>query len=184
MNRPYRSCVNLALLAGLAVLVASCAGHRGPSVADLTPSVARVSGSACSQALYGSAVAVADGVYLTNAHVVAGAEPDLQLRIPGSDTVTASVVGFDPDRDLALLKVPTGYGRPLPLGSAVRDEPGDIAWVSTTNSRVPGWTCMSMAERAKSLIGGVSGESLDVGHSEREPLLDDGRPTFVGENPV
>lgn len=65
----------------------------------------------------GSGFAVAPDLVATNAHVVAGADR-LRVRRPDGQVLSASIVTFDPNRDLALLSVP-GLGQdPLPLANA------------------------------------------------------------------
>ncbi len=63
----------------------------------------------------GSGVVVAPGLALTSAHVVAGADEILVRR--GDHEAVASVVGFDPEMDLAYVSFDGVTGRPLPVGS-------------------------------------------------------------------
>jgi S1-C subfamily serine protease len=119
------------MLVGLALIAVACSGDGGPSALDLAPSVARVSGSACDRTVEGTAVLISDGLYLTSAHVVAGAGPDLQVRVPGGSDMAAVVVGFDANRDLALMKVLGGTGVPLRLGSAGVGDVGAVASVTS-----------------------------------------------------
>jgi len=85
--------------------------------ARVAASTVRVQGEACHRIQEGSGWAVGSGMIVTNAHVVAG-ERRTAVLVPSSDggrTLPATVVAFDPDRDLALLRV-GGLGRaPLPL---------------------------------------------------------------------
>jgi S1-C subfamily serine protease len=77
----------------------------------------KVVGIACDREQDGSGFAVAPGMVVTNAHVVAGERATQVIRSDGTK-LAAAVVMFDPDRDLALLRV-TGLGlTPLPVGSA------------------------------------------------------------------
>ena len=121
----------VAAAAGIALLAPACGGGSLPTAEDLAPSVARVTGTACNRTVEGSAALVADGLYLTNAHVIAGAEPGLQLRLPGAADVAGAVVGFDPDRDLALLAAPAATGPPFRIGSTKAGDSGAIAAVTT-----------------------------------------------------
>ncbi len=73
-------------------------------------STVRVEGEACGRLQEGSGFVVAPELVATNAHVVAGHTSTEVVRTDGT-RVTASVVAFDPDRDLALLAVP-GIDRP------------------------------------------------------------------------
>jgi S1-C subfamily serine protease len=72
-------------------------------------STVRVIGEACGRIQEGSAFVVADGFVVTNAHVVAGVD-DPSVDSPGLGSSDASTVLFDPDLDLAVLRVegPTG----------------------------------------------------------------------------
>ena len=58
----------------------------------------------CSRRIEGSGFVFGPGKVLTNAHVVAGTESVTVEQ--GSSTLTATVVLYDPDRDLAVLDVP------------------------------------------------------------------------------
>ncbi len=64
----------------------------------------------------GSGFVVSDGVVVTNAHVVAGAQR-IRLRRPDNRLITARIVTFDDNRDLAVLSAP-GLGLPsLDIGN-------------------------------------------------------------------
>jgi S1-C subfamily serine protease len=67
-----------------------------------------------------------DGVILTNAHVISGAVK-IAVAFANNQTVTAHVIGKDPDADLALLKVnPDGVNLvPLRLGDSSTVQVGD-----------------------------------------------------------
>ena len=67
-----------------------------------------------------------DGVILTNNHVIAGAVK-ITVAFADNQTVTAKVIGKDPDDDLALLKVnPDGLHLvPLLLGNSDTVQVGD-----------------------------------------------------------
>ena len=67
-----------------------------------------------------------DGVILTNAHVISGAVR-ISVAFADNQTVTAKVIGKDPDDDLALLKVnPDGLTLvPLALGDSSTVQVGD-----------------------------------------------------------
>ncbi len=66
----------------------------------------------------GSGFLVADGRALTNNHVIAGCRR-LTARNVGGQTAEARVLAADPKRDLALLALPGGGGKPL----AIRTSP-------------------------------------------------------------
>ena len=80
-------------------------------------STVKVEGIACHRIQDGSGFAAGTDVIVTNAHVVAG-ERSTSVITPAGRKLRATVVLFDPDRDLALLRVP-GLGEPpLLIGSA------------------------------------------------------------------
>jgi uncharacterized membrane protein required for colicin V production len=87
---------------------------RDPDVVRASRSVVRVTGIACGLGVEGSGWVIRPGLVVTNAHVVAG------ISRPRVDTdegkaFTASVVAFDVDQDLAVLRVPGLGARALPL---------------------------------------------------------------------
>ncbi|MBV9412778.1 MAG: MarP family serine protease [Acidimicrobiia bacterium] len=80
-------------------------------------STVKVEGIACSRIQDGSGFSAAPDVVVTNAHVVAG-ERSTSVITPTGRRLKATVVQFDPNRDLALLRVP-GLGQaPLPIATA------------------------------------------------------------------
>jgi S1-C subfamily serine protease len=84
--------------------------------ATVRSSVVRVEGEACGLVIDGSGFAVSSSRVVTNAHVVAGQERTNVFTDDGR-RLDATVVAFDPARDLALLRV-GGELQPLPLGDA------------------------------------------------------------------
>lgn len=76
----------------------------------VVPSTVKVQGVACRRVQEGSGFVVGAGLVVTNAHVVAGESETVVQRSDGSQ-VRASVVAFDPRRDLAVLSAP-GLDRP------------------------------------------------------------------------
>ena len=89
-------------------------------------STVRVIGEACGRIQEGSAFVVADGFVVTNAHVVAGMD-DPRVESPGA-SIEASTVLFDPDLDLAVLRVdgPTGPVLALATGTLDRGATGAV----------------------------------------------------------
>ncbi len=84
-------------------------------------SVVKITGPAsCGRIQEGSGWVVAKQRVVTNAHVVAGVRSP-SVRIGGvGHAYPATVVVFDPRRDLAVLAVPRLPARPLPLGRSLR----------------------------------------------------------------
>lgn len=95
-----------------------CAGH---SVEELVSSSAvRVEARPCGKSGSGSGAVVGEGLVITNAHIVAGSGDDVTVRT-GDDLVHAGiVVGFDSERDLALIRVPD-----LDVAAAELGEPSE-----------------------------------------------------------
>lgn len=85
---------------------------------ELARSTVKVEVPACSRIQDGSGAVIGDGLIVTNAHVVAGGKHPTVIRHPDGKVIPATVVAFDPDRDVAILRV-EGLDRPaLPLGPA------------------------------------------------------------------
>jgi uncharacterized membrane protein required for colicin V production len=84
--------------------------------ASVAAGVVLVEGQACDLVVEGSGFAVSEDLVVTNAHVVAG-ERSTRVRSEDGRSRDATVVAFDPARDLALLRVPGGLD-PLPLATA------------------------------------------------------------------
>ena len=104
---------------GVVYITATVIQHT-QSVFDLFPSTTR--GTATGSGF----VINRDGVILTNAHVISGAVR-ISVAFANNQTVTAKVIGKDPDDDLALLKVnPDGLTLvPLTLGDSSTVQVGD-----------------------------------------------------------
>jgi S1-C subfamily serine protease len=79
-------------------------------------STVKVEAAACSRIQDGSGAVIGDELVVTNAHVVAGSKHPVVLRHPDNAELDATVVAFDPRRDVAILRVPGMNRPPLPLG--------------------------------------------------------------------
>jgi S1-C subfamily serine protease len=111
------------------------------AVRNARPSVLKVIGDApsCSRRLEGSSFVISPHHVLTNAHVVAGVTQDLHIVLSDSTRLSATVVYYDPDRDLAVLNVPDlnapvlSFDRTAPNGSnaIVLGYPGDGPYTAT-----------------------------------------------------
>jgi S1-C subfamily serine protease len=69
------------------------------------PSIVKVESPACDRIQEGSGYVIAPGRVVTNAHVVAGASETDVLTSDGRSH-DATIIGFDSERDVALLRVP------------------------------------------------------------------------------
>jgi S1-C subfamily serine protease len=87
-------------------------------------STVRVEGPACGRIQEGSGFVVAPGIVVTNAHVVAGESRTTLVERSGRQ-VAATVVHFDPDRDLAVLAADV-RGAPLPITGADVGDAGAV----------------------------------------------------------
>jgi S1-C subfamily serine protease len=99
-----------------------------------TASTVNIEASGCGRAYEGSGFAVGPDAVVTNAHVVAGAN-DVIVRRPDGEVREATVVAFDPARDLALLDVVDLGQEPLALGPlAVGDDAVVIGYPGGQNT--------------------------------------------------
>jgi S1-C subfamily serine protease len=75
-----------------------------PDVRRVSRSVVRVLGTACGLGVEGSGWVAAPGLVVTNAHVVAGEDDTTVATVDGA-SLDAVPVRYDPDNDLALLRI-------------------------------------------------------------------------------
>lgn len=73
----------------------------------------------------GSGFIAADGGVVTNYHVIRGAYSAAARLQDGSTNPVQGVVGYDPNRDVAVLKVDNLVAEPLPLADSDRVQIGD-----------------------------------------------------------
>lgn len=119
-------------------------------------SIVKITGEAesCNRGQEGSGAVVAKGRVVTNAHVVAGVRrPRVQVGGVG-ERYPATVVAFDPRRDLAVLSVPDLPSEPLDFGDALTR--GDDAVVAGFPNDGP---FVTGAARVRSVIR-ASGEDI------------------------
>jgi S1-C subfamily serine protease len=91
----------------------------------ISGSIVKVVGEACGRIQEGTGWVVEDGLVVTNAHVVAG-EPETVLQRQDGSEAPATLVAFDPERDLAVLSSPE-LGLPaLPVGDSAVDQRGAV----------------------------------------------------------
>jgi S1-C subfamily serine protease len=88
-------------------------------------STVKVTGEACRRIQEGSGFAAKADMVLTNAHVVAGERLPRVQTFQGKE-LPATVVLFDPERDLALLRVPGLNQAPLPVATAKEGQTGAV----------------------------------------------------------
>lgn len=91
----------------------------------ISGSIVKVEGEACGRIQEGTGWVVEPGLVVTNAHVVAG-ESTTVLQRPDGSEAEATLVAFDPERDLAVLSSPD-LGLPaLPVGESDIDQRGAV----------------------------------------------------------
>ncbi len=90
------------------------ANAQSAAVTAAARSVVRVQGVGCGGLRLGSGFPVGGGHVVTNAHVVAGTGP-ITVQAPGDRPREATVILFDPNRDVAVLLVPELSVDPLAL---------------------------------------------------------------------
>lgn len=112
-----------------ATVVAACATGAEPFADDHVRSVVGVEATGCSLvAALGSGTILDEHRVVTSAHTVAGAD-DIAVIDVGGRSRPATLVAFDPDKDLAVLSVPDLDHPPLALARARGGENGwVIAW--------------------------------------------------------
>lgn len=93
---------------------------RSPGVLRAGDGVVRILGEACGLQVEGSGWIAADGVVVTNAHVVAGEDDTIVQVRGGAAALDARVVHFDVTNDVAVLRVP---GLPTGRGLALAGTP-------------------------------------------------------------
>jgi len=98
-------------------------------------SVVRLAGEVCGVPLFAGGVVVDEGLVLTAAHVVAGAEGPLEVRLASGGSRPAAIVGFDPDRDLAALAVTGLDSVAAQVADGVAGESGMIVSFSRDGAR-------------------------------------------------
>jgi len=100
-------------------------GIDPPTATWVSKSVVKVEGIACRRIQDGSGFAVGQDLVVTNAHVVAG-ERSTSVERDDGRRLSATVVSFDPERDLAVLHV-ADLNRPaLVIGPASRGDIGGV----------------------------------------------------------
>jgi S1-C subfamily serine protease len=90
---------------------------HGSGLARARGSIVKIMGVApsCSKRIEGSGFVISPEHVITNAHVVAGVRNGPTVATPAGRSFHASVVLYDPQRDIAVLDVPGLPASPLPL---------------------------------------------------------------------
>src|SRR5438876_2718636 len=96
-----------------------------PGVNHAAQSVVKVASLGCGGIVTGSGFPVGGGYIVTNAHVVSGTSSHT-IQKPDGSTMRATVVLFDPERDVAVLYVPGYSVAGLTFASARRGTEGAV----------------------------------------------------------
>ena len=129
-----------------------------PDVQQALDSVVKVQGAApsCSTGFTGSGFVVANGLVLTNAHVVAGVERPT-IHVPHIGMLKAQVVYFDPRVDVAILRANGLTAKPLRMSGPVQR--GTDAVIAG----YPGGGSMTAtAARVRGTINGSIDSAVDI----------------------
>ncbi|MEU5053476.1 trypsin-like peptidase domain-containing protein [Streptomyces sp. NPDC021096] len=99
--------------------VAAVASAVSPSIVEIK------AGTSSGQSTGSGVIVTGDGEVITNNHVVAGADT-VRVILSNGTTKTAKVVGTDPDKDLALIKIQDAKGlKAATLGDSGKVRVGD-----------------------------------------------------------
>jgi S1-C subfamily serine protease len=96
-----------------------------PGVNRAVQAVVKVSSLGCGGIVTGSGFPVGNGYIVTNAHVVSGTSSHTIIT-PGNTTLRATVVYFDPERDVAVLYAPDYQSTGLTFGTATAGTQGAV----------------------------------------------------------
>lgn len=88
-------------------------GELTAAVQKVRPSIVKIEGEGCDKLVEGSGFVADDGTVITNAHVVAGVKEPFVLDQGGRHQAT--VVLFNPNLDIAVLRADKLVGKPLAL---------------------------------------------------------------------
>jgi S1-C subfamily serine protease len=102
---------------GIDVAPPTAAIARDPQVRADAKSVVKILGTACGLGVEGSGWIARPGVVVTNAHVVAG-QDDTTVQLAGTGPMLAAhALVYDPEDDIAILRVDGLGGHPLTIAS-------------------------------------------------------------------
>lgn len=127
-------------------------------------------------------IASADGLVVTNHHVVEGAGASVEIELSNGDAYLARVVAVDPDADLALLKVANRFPRYLRLATSQDARIGQDVYALGSPRGLAGTVTKGIVS-ARRRLAGVQFIQLDAsvnpGNSGGPLILPDGRVVGV-----
>jgi len=123
-------------------------------------------------------IASADGLVVTNHHVVEGAGASVEIELANGDAYLARIVAVDPDADLALLKVASRFPRYLRLATSQDARIGQDVYALGSPRGLAGTVTKGIVS-ARRRLAGVQFIQLDAsvnpGNSGGPLILPDGR---------
>jgi len=128
------------------------------------PSTVRVEGQACRRIQDGTGWVVAPGLVVTNAHVVAGEGATDLIRSDGS-RVHGTVVAFDPNRDLAVVRADTLDRPPLTRATAAIGNHGAVF------GHPGGGPLTTQPFQVGRIVQATGNDIYDQAHTERAVLI-------------
>lgn len=93
-------------------------GELRPAVEQTRASIVKLEGRGCGGIVDGSGFVAANNIVITNAHVVAGVKQPTIVDTNGQHAAT--VIWFDPDLDMAILRTSNLAGGPLAMNPATQ----------------------------------------------------------------
>jgi Trypsin-like peptidase domain/Colicin V production protein len=128
--------------------------------ARVRASIVKVTGRACDEIQEGSGWVASPGIVVTNAHVVAG-EKATTIQTATGRTLPATVIAFDPVRDVAVLNAPALAARPLPTAN------GSVGTLGAVYGHPGGGTLRASPARIGDEILAVGTDIYRTGSSRR-----------------
>jgi hypothetical protein len=147
------------VLAAMMLTTAGCGSEPGPDRGAISASTVRVRADGCGpRTELGTGTVIADGLVVTAAHVVAGAQ-HVEVVDRLGDAIASEVVLFDPELDVAALRPIIEAGSPAPLRSdpGRQGENGLVALVAADGS---------MEMRAFEVLQRVTIDTTDIYRGE------------------
>ncbi len=110
----------------MSLLFLGLVGCAAPGIDELARGVVRIEALPCGRSGVGSGAVLAGNLVLTNAHIVAGSADDVTVRTWDDRLLPGTIVGFDDERDLAVIKVEGLNGTGFDLGEPEEGEAARI----------------------------------------------------------
>jgi S1-C subfamily serine protease len=149
----------------VAAVVVACGQPRSiVATSDIEASVVRIAGTACLKPILATGFVVADGLVVTVAHAIAGAEDDLRVIDAFGASHGVEVVAFDDQLDIVVMSVDGLSGTAIRPASA---QPGDGGMITAMAS---GSGIDFIEYEVLRIVNARSGDIYDVGRVERSAI--------------